>query len=995
MKKSFLLLLMLIVSAVSMAQNRLISGAFIDRDTKEPVMQVTVQLLKTDSTYVEGTISNTDGLFSLTAPQDGNYLLKITSIGYTSIIKHVKIAEGKDLAMGNITLGSDAIMLKGATVTAQAQKVVLKEDTFVYNSAAYRTPEGSAIEELVKRLPGAEVSDDGTIKINGKEVKKILVDGKEFMTGDTKTAMKNLPTSIVDKIKAYDEKSDLARVTGIDDGEEQTVLDFGLKKGMNKGMLSNIDLGIGTHDRYSARGMAALMSDNNRLMMFGSANNVNDMGFGGGRGGRFGAGRQGLNATKMVGLNYNYEKKNKLKMDASARWNHSDGDTYTKNASQDFVNRKGGAFSNSLSQKFSRSDNFDGRFRMEWQIDTMTNLQFRPSFTWSSSDGLTGTTSAQYKEDPYNYVTTPLSAESIAKLAKDSLMVNTEDKDGISYNKNNNIRGMIQLNHKLNNKGRNFTLRADGSYGKTTAKELATDNLYYYMLQKLSGGDSIYQMNRYNYTPSSKYSYSLQATYSEPLWKATFLQLSYKFTYNYTKSDRNTYDFSNLFDNDGNSIFAGINPVYRGWGSYFGLLNNQSVDGYYDKDLSRRSEYKNYIHDINVMFRLIRTKYQLNAGVMIQPQTTKYFQSFKKDTTNATRTVTNFSPTVDFRYRFSKVSNLRFNYRGTSSQPSMSDLLDIKDDTNPTNIQVGNSGLKPSFNNRMRLFYNTYLEKHQQAIMTFVNYSNTRNAISNMVYYDTSSGSRTNKKMNVNGNWDANAGLMFNTAIDSAGMFNINTFTNLTYKNSVAYLQPDSLSDIQKNITKSLNINERIAGSYRNNWLEFELDGSLNYTRARNQLLDQNNLDTWQFAYGGTINITLPWNMSLNTDLHQNSRRGYNDDAMNTNELIWNAQIAQSLLKGNALTLSLQFYDILHQQSNISRTLSAMQRSDTEYNSINSYIMLHAIYKINVFGSKEAREKMMTPPGGRPDFRGNGFRGGRPTGGMRPPMGGGFGSPRG
>ena len=122
----------------------------------------------------------------------------------------------------------------------------LKEDTFVYNSAAYRTPEGSVVEELVKRLPGAEVSDDGTIKINGKEVKKILVDGKEFMTGDTKTALKNLPTSIIDKIKAYDEKSDLSKVTGIDDGEEQTVLDFGVKKGMNKGLISNIDLGVAT-----------------------------------------------------------------------------------------------------------------------------------------------------------------------------------------------------------------------------------------------------------------------------------------------------------------------------------------------------------------------------------------------------------------------------------------------------------------------------------------------------------------------------------------------------------------------------------------------------------------------------------------------------------------------------------------------------------------------------------------------------------------------------
>ncbi len=989
MKKYFLLFILSLVSMIGLAQDRLISGEIVDRDTKDPAMQVTVQLLKMDSSYVAGTISNENGIFSLTAPENGKYLLRISSIGYTTQVKRIVISEDKNLAMGRMEMGSDAIMLKGATITAQAQKVVLKEDTFVYNSAAYRTPEGSAIEELVKRLPGAEVSDDGTIKINGKEVKKILVDGKEFMTGDTKTALKNLPTSIVDKIKAYDEKSDLSRITGIDDGEEQTVLDFGLKRGMNKGMFSNIDVAAGTENRYSAKGMAALMSDNNRLMLFGNANNVNDMGFGGGRGGRFGAGRQGLNANKMLGINYNYEKKKKLKMDASLRWNHSDGDTYTNSAKQDFVNKDGGAFSNSLKQNYSRSNSWDGRLRLEWQIDSMTNLMFRPSVKWEITDGLSNELSAKYSDDPFAFVTSPLSKTDINKLDSLGKMVNTEDKNGISYNDNNTVQGMLQFNRKLGTNGRNFTLRADASYGKTTAKQLSTDNVYYYLLHKLSGEDSTYQMNRYSFTPTTKYSYSAQATYSEPLWKATFLQLSYKFTYNYNKSDRSTYDFSNL----GENYFASINPYYRGWDSYFNLLDNQSVDGYKNNDLSRKSQYKNYIHDINVMLRLIRNKYQLNAGVMVQPQTTKFTQDYLGVSVDTTRSITNFSPTVDFRYRFSKVSNLRFNYRGTSSQPSMSDLLAISDNTDPMNVQVGNPGLKPSFTNNLRLFYNTYIEKHQRAIMTFVNYSNTRNAISNMVYYNSLDGSRINTKINVDGNWNANAGFMFNTAIDSAGVFNVNSFTNLRYENSVAYIQPDKNSSLQQNFTKSATINERLAGSYRNSWLEFELDGSLNYTRARNQLLEKNNLDTWQFAYGGTINISLPWNMSFNTDLHQNSRRGYNDNAMNTNELIWNAQIAQSLLKGNALTLSLQFYDILRQQSNISRTLTAMERSDTEYNSINSYVMLHAIYKLNIFGSKEAREKMMQGPQGRPDFGGRNFREGR-NGGNRPPMGGGFGGPR-
>ncbi len=282
------------------------------------------------------------GEFTLTAPEDGNYLLKISSVGYLTHFQKLRISDGKDLALGKIVMNADAIMLKGTTVTGQAVKVTVREDTFVYNSAAFRTPEGSTIEELVKRLPGAQVSDDGKITINGKEVKKILVDGKEFMTGDTKTALKNLPTSIVDKIKSYDQRSDLARVSGIDDGDEQTVLDFGIKKGMNKGVFSNADLALGTESRYANRLMGAYFKDEYRAMLFANANNTNDMGFPGSGGrGNFGRNRDGLNASKMLGTNFNYEKKNKLTIDWSLRWNHSDGDVQSRVASENFVSTAG------------------------------------------------------------------------------------------------------------------------------------------------------------------------------------------------------------------------------------------------------------------------------------------------------------------------------------------------------------------------------------------------------------------------------------------------------------------------------------------------------------------------------------------------------------------------------------------------------------------------------------------------------------------------------
>ncbi|MGN0283347.1 MAG: TonB-dependent receptor [Segatella copri] len=976
MKRSILMMLLVFVTMASFAQDRLITGVITDRDTKDPVEQVTIQLLKTDSTYVSGAISNEKGLFHLNAPANGKYLLKISSVGYKTTVKRVQIADDKNLAMGNVVLGADAIMLKGAVVTAMAQKVNLKEDTFVYNSAAYRTPEGSVVEELVKRLPGAEVSDDGTIKINGKEVKKILVDGKEFMTGDTKTALKNLPTSIIDKIKAYDEKSDLSKVTGIDDGEEQTVLDFGVKKGMNKGLISNIDLGVGNESRYSMRGMGGYFNNNNRFMLFANANNTSDRGFGGGGLGRGFGGANGLNASKMIGANYNYELKNKFKFNTSLRWNHSDGDVWSSRSSENFMGSSS-SFSNSLSQSFSRSNSWNGNIRLEWMPDSMTNILFRPSISWSTSDGLSGSQSASYNKDPYTITSKdPLSEEGIEELDKAEAMVNSQLTNGITYSDNNNINGMLQINRKLGNKGRNITFRVDAKYTDNDSKSISLNNAKLYLVQTAEGKDSTYQTNRYNLTPSKNYSYAGQLTYSEPLWKATFLQFSYKFTYSYSKSDRSTYDFSKY-------AMSG-NQEYRGWDSYLNPFAGHLED-YKDDNQSRFSEYRNYNHDIQVMMRFIRQKYNLNFGVMVQPQQSKYIQDYQGVHVDTVRNVVNMSPTLDFRYRFSKMSNLRVNYRGTTSQPSISQLLDITDNSDPLNISKGNPGLKPSFTQNFRLFYNNFVQSHNKGVMTFINFSTTSNSISNKVTYDEKTGGRITRPENINGNWNVMGTFMFNCSIDSAGVWNLNTDTNLGYNNYVSYLSLDKQSDSQKNTTRSTTWRERLSFSYRNNWLELSLDGTLNYNHAKNKLQPNSNLDTWQFSYGPSMTLTAPWGTSLNSSLSISSRRGYNDSSMNTDEFVWNAQLSQSFLKGKPLTIMLQFYDILRQQSTFSRAISATSRTDTEYNAINSYAMLHVVYRLNLFGGKQARQGGSDGPGGpggRPDFSGRPFNGGRPGGRM-------------
>ena len=981
MKKISLLIVALMVTVVTFAQ-RTVRGTVVEQDTQEAVIQATAALLSGEK-VVANAVTNTEGGFSIKAPE-GSYTLQVTYVGFKTYTKKITLKD-KDYNAGTIKLEPDAIMLKGATVTARAQKVTLKADTFVYNANAFRTPEGSVAEELVRRLPGAEVSDDGTIKINGKQVKKILVDGKEFMTGDTKTAMKNLPTNIIDRIKAYDQQSDLARVSGIEDGEEETVLDFGIKAGMNKGIMANADLAAGTKHRYAGRIFGGVMKDDFKVFLMTNANNTNDMGFpgGGGGGGRFGGGRQGLTANKMVGVNLNYEKTDKLKVDGSVRWNHSDGDTWSKSSTENIYSTNLSSFGNSVNQNFSRSNQWNAQMRLEWQPDSMTNIMFRPNARYNSNDGENSSESATFNENqnPYDYVTDPLFE--LSKLIGGGIVKNFNVQDGISYSDSKNIGGMLQFNRRLNNSGRNITVQLNGNWSEGTSKSMSNNYVYLFTTPDTT------VTNRYSLTPEDNWSYSARITYSEPIMRQVYLQFSYRYNYSYTKSDRKTFSLTDV-------DYTDIIPMYRNWDAYLGRLINP-LDSYEDTKLSRMSEYKNYNHTAEVMLRIVRKAYNFNVGFQVLPQKSHFIQDYQGVHADTTRTVTNITPTLDFRWKKSATGQLRFTYRGRTQQPSMSDLLDIVDDSNPLRITRGNPGLKPSFTQNFQLFYNDYFQKHQRAVMTFVNFSTTSNSVANKSTYNSETGGTITRPENVNGNWNGNLGFMFNTAVDSAAYFNVNTFTNLSYNHNVGYVSINNVSDSQESVTNSLGINERLAASYRNDWLEIELNGSLNYTRSRSELQPNNDLDTWQFSYGGMVGITCPWGTSLTTNLNMQSRRGYADNSMNTNELIWNAQLSQSFLRGNALTVSLQLYDILHQQSTFSRTITAMSRNDVEYNAITSYGMLHVIYRLNIFGGGGGFG-FGGPRGGRGGNGPRGGFGGGPRGGGGfggGPRGGGFGGPRG
>ena len=916
------------------------------------MVQATVQLFwAKDSSFVGGTVTDLRGNFAVEAPSNGIFRVKISSIGFQPIQREVTIRRNQSVDMGQLMMATDAVLLKEAVVTGRAAQVVVKKDTLVYNPEAYRTPEGSPIEELIKRIPGAEVDEDGNITINGKAVKKILVDGKEFMLGDVETALKNIPVEIIQNMKFYDQQSDQARITGIEDGNKETVIDFTIKKGMNRGYMTNLDLAGGTEHRYASRGMASSFTDKTRFVLMGNFNNKDEN-----------AGwwnRRGLNANKMLGTNFNYDDGEKLKADASVRWNHRDGDNQSENASENFYSQTNRTFSNSFSRSLSRSNNWNGNIRVEWKPDTLTNLLLRANGSTGTNDGLSTSMSATYDDDPYLYVADPLGMVHDTTSPLYSHLVTHNHRASLSYGENKNAWAMLQLYRRLNPRGRNITLRVEGSMGDSDNRNVSNNEVALHRV------DSSYYTARYNTTPSDNKGYVLSALYSEPLWKGAHLQFNYELRYNQNKSDRQTYDFSHLPTNP----FSDIAPSYRDWDPWIGSFDQAALDTLLDKNLSRFSEYKNYTHNIRVTLRHWQEEYDYNIGVLVQPQHSNFVQDYRGIYVDTIRNVTNITPTIDFHYKFSDQQNIYVHYRGDTRQPDITQLLEIRDDSNPLYITSGNSGLKPQFTNSLNIYYNNYIQKYKRSIVLYGNYRHIRNSISNMVTYNPETGGSESRPENINGNWNADGGFNFSTAIDSMGHWNVGSDTRLRYNNYVSYVS-QGMSGSVKNTTKSTNLTQRLNASFRNDWLEVTLDGNVNYQHSRNELQPSADLDTWRFSYGGQMMVRLPIGLEISTNIHENSRRGYNDPSSNTNELIWNGQISKSFLKSKTLVVALNFYDLLGQQSNYDRWVNATGRSDTRYNSINSYAMLHVRYRLNMFGGKVDTEGRYDKKWGNNDRRG-------------------------
>ena len=1023
---------------IAAQQQETVSGHLVDGENGEALVLATVQLYRLngkDTTFVTGVFSNTTGNFSINNVRNGNYLLKATYLGYKELKRNITKVTGRTLTLGTIKMEQNAVELQGATVTANVPKMVIKDDTVVYNADAFRVPEGSVIEALVESLPGAKIDDDGKISINGKDVKRFKLDGRDFMTGNNDAVMKNLPSYVIDKVKAYDEKSDQSRLTNIDDGNDDFVLEFVTKRSARNGIQANPDIGYGTDDRYGIRLTAMKPFGAMRYTFMGNANNVNDRNFSG-RGGRGRGNGNGQRDTKTAALDASYESGRKanggnLRWSGRVTWNRQDADNWNRTGSENFVNTRGGAFSNSINQNYSRNNSWTGNMNLQWQLDSVTTISFRPDLSYSSNDGRGYSTNASFNADPFTYVSDPLSYEGLTRMGEQGLVVNGRQNKSMSTGSNTNIRANFQLHRRLNNNGRNVAVTGNFNYRDGSNKNGNLSMVHLYQQKNQEGNDSTYQTNRFTVSPNDNINYSLGFTYSEPLFiikpkpqpedtvqqrgrgpfgnrnmrrmvgqQGLFLQLNYNYNYSYQKSDPSTYDLPDLTD----EVFQTVMNNYRD----FGFLPQDYERDYLSRDLSRYSERTEYRHQADIQLRYVREKYNVNLGVQAQPERSHFVQQYLGKPVDTVRTVTNVSPTLNLRYRFNQQTNLQVTFRGQTQQPSITQLLEIYDDTNPLNISMGNAGLKPSFSSNLGVNFQKMrspkliedslgfmIPKNQRnwSFSTNVNLQRTSNSIGNVVTYNETTGGRISRPENINGNWSVNGGGSFNLGLDTLNRWDFSGGINGSYRHQVGYVNLNRTAGPDRNVTHTYNFSPDVSLSYRNRWLNFSLNLRVNYSRTENELQASRNLTTWNYNYGGNCGITFPWETRLNTDFHCYSKRGYSDQTLNTNELIWNAQLSHSFLRGKKLTIMLQWYDILSQQTNFTRTVNANGWRDQEVNAITSYAMMHVSYRMNFFGGRGSSGWGGAPEGGegrgtRGGARG-GFGGGRGFGG-----GGGFGGGR-
>ena len=928
--------MMMTVSAFAQQEGVEITGTIVEEGTDEPIEQATIRLLNVkDSTMVGGVASSKNGSFVLKNIKKGNYLLNVSFIGFDPLYQPLQISGKTDpVRLGKLALSDGAIQLGEAVVIGKAPEVTVRNDTVEYNADSYKLSEGSMLEDLLKKMPGVEVDSEGKITVNGKEIKKVLVDGKEFFSDDPKVASKNLPSKMVDKVQVLDKLSDMARMTGFDDGEEETVINLTVKPGMKQGWFGNAYAGYGNKDRYEGNAMVNRFINNDQFTIMGGANNTNNMGFsdlsssmfqgmGGPRGRSGGGAGNGITSSGNAGMNFSKEFNPLTTLGGNVRYSHSDNDALNKRNQQNILPGDSSSYYNEDNASRTKSDNIGADFRLEWKPDTLTQIIFQPSFSYS--------TSSERQNSFFNTLNGEM----------DSVNVGMSDyfSDGHGYN----LNARLEFSRKLNNKGRVLSGSLQGGVSDTHNKGFNYSDTEYYLEAPDASSEVIDQRFRYDNTG---FNYRAYLSWVEPLGRNNFLQATYSIRQNKQKSLKNTYTLDE-------------------WGENYNVLDTAYSQSYRNNFINQQ---------VSLSFKSVREKFDYTIGLTVDPSHSTS-ENFVGDTvlSKLTRNVVNLSPMFRFNYRFDKRTNLRINYRGRTTQPTMAQLQPVANISNPLNTTMGNPDLKPSYTNNMMVHFSKFVPESQTALMVIMNLNYVINDIVTKSVYEGTTGKKMTTYDNMSGNYNGNMRVMFNSPLRNR-KFSVNSMTMMSYANSNGYINED------KNTNKNWVLMERAGIDFRSSFLDLGVNANIRYNGTRNSLQGQNDLNVFNYGVGGSTTIYLPWEFKVESDINWSKNSGYSA-GYQQNEVLWNASASKSFLRGNQATLRFKIYDILQQRSNISRTVTASYIQDNEYNTLGSYFMFHFIYRFSIFkGGASMKDVQMPGPG-----RGHGS--GRPMG---PPPGGGF-----
>ena len=942
-----------VVSFSGMAQYSL-SGVVVDADDKSPVQGATVSLyFQKDSSIVANTVTTTDGEFIFQNLATDSFFVSINALSHQA---HTVFATITNTAknFGVLNLYKTGKDLAGVTVTATGSPVVNKADTTQYSASQYKVNPDATTEDLIKKMPGITVAKDGTVTAQGETVKKVTIDGKDFFGDDASAALKNMPSEVVDKIQVFDKLSDQAQLTGVDDGNSVKAINVVTKSGIKNGQFGRAYAGYGTDERYAAGGNVSFFNGDRRVSIVANLNNVNQQNFGsqdllgvtgsgggGGRGGgrmfggsdNFTVGQQnGISRTNAFGINYNDKWGKNFTLSGSYFYNNSKLNTESDIKAQ-ILDRSGKWYKdNSNSTSFTNNTNHRINFRAEYKIDSNNSIFIIPSLSFQANNA-NGISNGQTFYG-----------------ANDSL--NTSMANTIRGSSGYNIRNRVMFRHSFANRRRSLSVGFNTTFTRNSSENIL-DGRYRFFDDMGNVTDSLPNQFYDNLTNGTNYEGNL--TYTEPLGKSGMLQFEYNPSIQKNKADQQTFHFDNgkytAFDTSLSNKFDNTVTTQNGGISYRYNPNRDNM----------------------LMFGLNFQNSNLQSD-RIFPTVTNVDQSFF-----------NLLPRLMFRKKFNSSNNLWIFYRARVNFPSVTQLQDVVNLSDPLRVSMGNSLLKQAYTNFISTRYSFANSKSGKSFFANLFAQTTSDYISNATYL-------LNADSTLHNNIVLKAGSQLVKPVNLDGYKNIRTMftytfpvkfikSNLSINTGAGYSKMPSLTNNLPVTTNNYTYNAGVSiASNISEYVDFNVSYSANFNNATTKsavIASKNNFVNQ--TTGLQLNLLNKKGWFIQNDVSNQSYTGLST-GLNQSFWLWNAGIGKKFLKNNAAELKLTVFDLLKQNQSITRTVSANYIEDARYNVLEQYFMLTFTYNLKNFGKGKSKDSGDGRPMGMPPYGGG--HGPSPAGGL-------------